>query len=158
MAFVIDLKKCKELEAKKGWVTTKVDADAGNGQECVAAVKKLIWDEKPLPTSAWRRGKKVKSGAVLPGTAIATFPKEATRKNGERFHYTGHAAIFAGYHADESGFKVYDQWKGRPFGERPLRYKCGGDVSNDGEAFFVIELKEVPSDEPALCSSSSSYR
>jgi hypothetical protein len=112
-------------------------------------------------TTLWRRGKKVKGNSILPGTAIATFP---ILSNG-KFRFKGHAAIFVRYTA--GGIEMYDQWKpsatnpvnnpGRRFSKRTITYDCSGYVSNDAEAFYVIELAEEPSNEPTMCSSTSFY-
>jgi hypothetical protein len=156
MAFMADLDKCAELAAQNIWVNKAPDL---NSRECVASVKALTGVPQ---TTLWRRGKKVKGNSILPGTAIATFP---ILSNG-KFRFKGHAAIFVKYEA--GGIVVYDQWgsgpvlpgqtlPGVPFHKRTIEYRCSGGVSNDGEALFVIELAEEPSNEPALCSSSSYY-
>jgi hypothetical protein len=148
------LSTCATLAAQNDWVSS--GSDAGS-KECVVSVKALT-ALSGVSTLLWRRGKKVKGGNILPGTAIATFP---IKSNGE-FRFKGHGAIFVSEEA--SGIWVYDQWapkpsnpEGKRFGKRLIRYKCSGHVSDDGEAFFVIELHEFPSSEPALCSSSSTY-
>ena len=152
MPFMANLATC---ETKVGtWVSS--GSDPGS-KECVPAVKALAGTPA---TSAWRRGKKVKGNNILPGTAIATFP---IKKNG-KFHFKGHAAIFVRYIA--GGFEVYDQWAPEPneppkywhpFQKRSIDYRCWGYVSNDAEAFYVIELTEHPSDDPALCRPRSSF-
>jgi hypothetical protein len=157
MAFVADLNTCATLAAQNDWVSGGPDAGS---KECVVSVKALT-ALLGVSTSLWRRGKKVKGNNVLPGTAIATFPI----KSNSKFRFKGHAAIFVSEAAN--GIWVYDQWAPKPsnptefpgkrFGKRFIRYKCRCHVSDDGEAFFVIELNEVPSSEPALCSSSSTY-
>ncbi|MDR2093489.1 MAG: BPSL0067 family protein [Azoarcus sp.] len=164
MGFIVDLKKCAELAAKNEWVSTQVDIDAGYGRECTAAVKALIAsaEGKVWSTSAWRRGKKVVGNNIMPGTAIATFPIK-NGKTGE-FRFKGHAAILVEYYGKD--IVVYDQWKpnpaiindtGNPFSKRKISPKCDDYVSNDAEAFFVIELVEEPSGEPALCGKTSNY-
>lgn len=151
MAFMANLNVCAEKAAQNIWVTGSSDPGS---QECVVSVKALSGVPQ---TSLWRRGKKVKGNNVLPGTAIATFPKSGG--NGHGFRFEGHAAIFVRYTA--TGIEVYDQWKPKPsssgktFGKRVIPFKCWGHVSDDAEAFFVIELAEVPSHEPALCGPSS---
>jgi hypothetical protein len=154
MAFMADLNRCKELAAQNIWVSNGPDAGS---KECVVAVKALTALIN-VSTNLWRRGKKVKGNNILPGTAIATFP---IKSNG-KFRFKGHAAIFVNETA--AGIMVYDQWKpsasdpdGKHFGKREIDYLCTRYVSNDAEAFFVIELAEEPSNEPALCSSSSYY-
>ena len=118
---------------------------------CVTAVKALAG--APATTS-WRRGKKVKGNSVASGTAIATFGKV---KNGH-FAFKGHAAIFAGY---EDGLAMYDQWGGstdeqrKRFSSRVVPFNCDDYVSNDWEAFYVIELTEDPSGYPMLCGPAS---
>jgi len=149
MAFMADLSRCKDLAAQNDWVSDGPDAGS---KGCVAAVKALT-GLIMTPTALWRRGMKVKDNNILPGTAIATFP--IMLGNGNSFRFKGHAAIFVGYTA--GGFEVYHQWDGVPFHRKELRYKCSGYVSNDADAFYVIELQEVSSNEPALCSSGSFY-
>ena len=162
MAFVADLNTCEAKVALNTWVSGQADIDAGKERECPACVKKLTGAPQ---TSLWRRGKKVKGNSnILPGTAIATF--KIMLGNGNRFRYKGHAAIFKGFTA--GGIEVYDQWangpvlpgqtqSGVPFHKRIIEYLCGGYISNDAEAFFVVELAEVPPTEPAVCNSVSSY-
>lgn len=143
MAFTTTISTCEEKAALNDWVSGQ--ADAGS-RECVAAVKKLTGAPQ---TSLWRRGIKVKGNNIVPGTAIATFP--IMLGNGDRFRFKGHSAIFVEYTA--KGIWVYDQYPSpaKPFGKRKLEYLCSSNISNDAEAFFVIELEEVPSGEPALC-------
>ncbi|MDR2925216.1 MAG: BPSL0067 family protein [Azoarcus sp.] len=149
MPFVANLKECETLAAKNIWVNKAPDV---NSKECVAAVKAMT-GLLGVGTSRWRRGKKVKSNSISPGTAIATFPIEVEDR--ERFRFKGHAAIFVRHAA--TGIIVYDQWDNKRFSTRLINYRCSGHVSDDGEAFFVIELAEVLSSEPALCSLSSCY-
>jgi len=67
--------------------------------------------------------------AVRPGTMIATFDDDG--------RYKGHAAI---YESQTSvGLTVYDQWSGRKFQPRIIEFRGGGYVSNDGDAFYVVE-------------------
>jgi hypothetical protein len=144
MSFIANLRDC---EAKLGTYVSS-GADAGS-KECVAAVKALAGAPA---TFAWRRGERVKGNLlVMPGTAIATFP--LTRNT--HFGFKGHAAILIRHTA--AGFEVYDQWNGTPLHRREITSSCAGYVSNDAEAFYVVELTEHPSDDPALCGSSSHY-
>ena len=153
MAFMADLNRCEDLATQNSWVSDGPDAGS---KGCVAAVKSLT-GLTATPTPLWRRGKKVKGNNILPGTAIATFPIQS---NGE-FRFKGHAAIFVSETA--TGIIAYDQWgpnnnrPGKVFGKRLIRFRCGGHVSDDAEALFVIELTEEPSDESALCGPSSFY-
>lgn len=147
MAFYANLAECKSRLGQ--YVTNDEKNGAGEpSQECPMPVKELAGAPA---TSQWRRGVKVKGNTILPGTAIATFPKQS----GGGFRYSGHAAIYIGQSA--GGIDVYDQWNGRRFNIRHIPFRCTNSVSNDGEAFYVIELTEVPSSDPALCSSSSYY-
>lgn len=67
--------------------------------------------------------------AIRPGTVIATFDADGK--------YKGHAAI---YESQTSvGLTVYDQWSGREFQPRVILFRGGGYVSNDGDAFYVVE-------------------
>lgn len=76
--------------------------------ECVSLVKTL--SKSTTPASSWKRGQKVSSGGVKPGTVIATF-------SGSHYN-SGHAAIFRGYNVKNGkivGIKVWDQnWVGYP--------------------------------------------
>ena len=139
---------------RKDWVTAPADLATNNDDYiygCATAVKALTG--APATTS-WRRGKKVKGNSIASGTAIATFGKA---KNGH-FTFKGHAAIFAGY---EDGLAMYDQWWNespiyrRHFSRRVVPYRCGDYVSNDGEAFYVIELTEDPNGDPMFCGPAS---
>ena len=133
------------------WLTAPADLATGNEEYiygCATAVKAITG--APV-TSSWRRGKKVKGNGIAKGTAIATF---ARQKDGH-FAFKGHAAIFDGY---EGGLAMYDQWWGvkpKRFDRRVVPYRCGGYVSNDAEAFYVIELTEEPSGDPLLCGPTS---
>jgi hypothetical protein len=147
MAFMADLKKCEELAAKNDWVSSGPDAGS---KECVAAVKALAFGGNVVPTSLWRRGKKVVGNSILPGTAIATFPMMLGK--GKRFRFKGHSAIFVRYLAGDD-IEVYDQYPvpSKRFGKRILNNDCSRSVSNNAAAFYVIELYEDPSSQPALC-------
>ncbi|MDR0634975.1 MAG: BPSL0067 family protein [Azoarcus sp.] len=148
MPFIVDLKKCEELAAKNDWVSSGPDAGS---RECVAAVKALAFGGKAVPTSLWRRGKKVFGNDILPGTAIATFPVMLGKD--ERFRFKGHSAIFLGY-LGEIGIEVYDQYPDppKPFGKRLIKNDCSRSTSNNADSFYVIELHEDPPGKPALCS------
>lgn len=78
-------------------------------------------------TSAWQMGPSVRGNTLQPGTPIATFP------DGK---YSGHAAIYMGQ--NEHGIQVMDQWKGRPVGERTIRWD-GQGLSNNGDSFKVVK-------------------
>ena len=115
----------------------------GNGQ-CVVFVQ--VAAGAPV-THAWKEGKKIhKGGAPLPkGTAIATFieGKYPSHTHGN------HAAIYIGQNAE--GLQVYDQWaskdkatgaiKFQPVHARTIHFHVlpGGSLSNNGNAFSVIE-------------------
>jgi len=107
-------------------VTTRLNSYVGESQECVSPVKALTGAPR---TIFWKRGVQVKGATIETGTAIATFNKKGK--------YEGHAAIYI--KQDEKGIYVYDQWSGRPLGERIILFKGKGYVSNDGDQFYVIE-------------------
>lgn len=104
----------------------------GNGH-CVPYVQTAAG--APL-TSSWTCGRKVRGSLdIAKGTAIATFDENGKYPN----QPTGnHAAIYLGQTA--SGIEVYDQWVGKPVGQRTIAFKNGqGSASNDGDRFWVIE-------------------
>ena len=153
MPFTTTIAKCKEEERKKGWVAAGADAAHINEKVrkgCVAAVKALTGAPE---TAKWRRGKKVKGNNIPPGTAIATFPVE---KDDEPFGFKGHAAIYS--FQTEGCLHVYDQHENKRFSWQMIRFQCGGYVSNDGEAFYVIEtMQDSSTTDPALCGPTSFY-
>ena len=107
---------------------------AGNGH-CVALVRECTGLGH---TSTWRRGDPVRGSDLQPGTAIATFDDDGTYGN----HTDGrsHAAILLAQTAD--GLLVCDQWVGQPTHERTIQCRAGsGDAVNDGDAFYVIEIR-----------------
>src|SRR4051812_12746116 len=86
-------------------------------------------------TSTWRRGEKVRTSELEPGTVIATFDPNGTYGN----HTDGrsHVAIYLEHRSD--GILVMDQWVGHPCAERVIRYKNGqGTQVNDGDAYYVV--------------------
>jgi hypothetical protein len=105
-----------------------------NGQ-CVKFVQTVTAAPR---TAEWRPGAWVRGNrSIRPGTAIATFEADGT--------YTpatgNHAAIYVSQ--DETGIRVYDQWRGQPVHERVIRFEGGrgagsGNKSNDGKAFRVV--------------------
>jgi hypothetical protein len=103
-----------------------------------------------VSASLWRRGKKVVENSVLPGTTIATFPVMLGK--GKRFRFKGRSAIFVRNLAGD-GIEVYDQYlvPSKRFSKRTLDNDCSRSVSNNVAAFYVIELHEDPSSQPALC-------
>jgi hypothetical protein len=99
---------------------------------CVAFVRAC---SNAPASSSWREGEKVRGNQTLrAGAAIATFvdgayPSAATGN---------HAAIYIGQ--TEEGIQVWDQWRGQPVHQRTIRFRGGeGSMSNDGDAFSVIE-------------------
>lgn len=93
-------------------------------------------------TSRWRRGAKVRNGAVPVGTAIATFSPGLTSQGGGRYENrtdgSSHAAILIA--ELNGGLRVWDQWRGHPVAERTIRWHGGqGKPVNDGDAYYVIE-------------------
>ncbi len=106
----------------------------GNGQ-CVAYVRKCTGAPQ---TGLWRPGVKVHGAEQIEfGTAIATFvdgsyPDKPTGQ---------HAAIYV--EQDATGITVWDQWVRQPVHKRLIRFKNGaGSLSNDGDAFSVIEVAD----------------
>jgi|tagenome__1003787_1003787.scaffolds.fasta_scaffold20740791_1 hypothetical protein len=89
-------------------------------------------------TVEWRPGALVRGNkSIPPGTAIATF-----EPNGTYTAETGnHAAIYISQ--DETGIRVYDQWRGQPVHERLIRFTGGqgtekGGKSNNANLYSVI--------------------
>jgi hypothetical protein len=126
--FTVSLKhaasfKGEELSDDEGWNRTK--------GECATGVQYVFYKAgKPLGrTNTWKQGVQVKGNKVLPGTAIASF------RNGK--YMNDHAAIFI--KETDKGLWVWDQWKGKKWGKRLLKFKeQRNPYSNDGELFFVI--------------------
>ena len=148
MPFKTTIAKCREEAKKEHWIAA--GADAAHSSEnvrkgCVAAVKALT---NAPETAEWRRGKKVRHHpGIEPGTAIATF---SVMKDEETFGYKGHAAIYA--RQDSTGLHVYDQYIDKSFGLRKIFFKCKGYVSNDGDAYFVIEAEQDSlTTDPLIC-------
>ena len=81
-------------------------------------------------TATWKEGIRVKGNNVAAGTAIASF------RNGR--YANDHAAIFI--RETSVGLEVWDQWVGKPWGKRTLRFDYSGasPYSNDGDLFSVI--------------------
>jgi hypothetical protein len=91
-------------------------------------------------TSEWRRGIKVRGNEIEAGAVIATFGADGRYEN--KTNGTSHAAILIAELPE--GLRVWDQWVGRPVGERTIRFRGGEtDVKpvNDGDQFFVVELE-----------------
>lgn len=97
-------------------------------------------------TAQWTRGKKVRGDlTIAKGTAIATFGPDKTYTNS--LDGTSHAAIYL--RQDSKALYVYDQWINKdkskqPVHQRPIRFqggKTGRDTVNDGDNYYVIELK-----------------
>ncbi|CAD7854675.1 MAG: hypothetical protein [Olavius algarvensis Gamma 1 endosymbiont] len=89
---------------------------------------------KPLGlTSTWKEGIRVKGNRIIPGTAIASF-REGRYAN-------DHATIFI--RETKIGLEVWDQWDGKLWGTRMLRFDYNGNTpySNDGDLFSVIEKR-----------------
>lgn len=103
----------------------------GDG-ECVAFVR----ETSGAPSSKmWKRGRLVRDAIGLSeGTAIATFDA-----NGQYAAVRGrkHAAIYVG--RDNIAITAVDQWVGQVVHERAIKFDNPGNVSNDGDAFYVIE-------------------
>lgn len=89
-------------------------------------------------TSEWRRGIKVRGNPVESGTVIATFDSKGCYANAT--DGTSHAAVLIAELPE--GLRVWDQWVGRPVGERTIRFR-GGERGvkpvNDGDQFYVVE-------------------
>jgi hypothetical protein len=83
----------------------------------------------------------VRGGEHAPGTAIATFNPDG--KYGNHTDGRSHAAILVSVNSD--GLLVYDQWLNQPVAQRTIRYRGltnSKNATNDGDAFYVIELEE----------------
>jgi hypothetical protein len=104
----------------------------GNGH-CVAFVKEVFGAP---PTASWLEGQRVRGADLPAGTPIATF------QEGRYWNKTdgnSHAAIYLSQ--DAGGIRVIDQWKGRPVGERTIRFRSGETTANnDGDAYSVINF------------------
>jgi hypothetical protein len=111
----------------------------GDGH-CVALVREVTGLP---PTAHWRRGAKVRGHAPpLPaGTAIACFDQAGRYTS--RTDGTAHAAILIAEQSD--GLLVWDQWLSHPTSQRVIRFRGGasGNVINDGDAFYAIELVDT---------------
>jgi hypothetical protein len=126
--FTVSLKhaatfKDQVLSDDEGWNRTK--------GECATGVQYVFYKAgKPLgKTNTWKQGVQVKGNKILPGTAIASF------RNGK--YMNDHAAVFI--KETDKGLWVWDQWKGKKWGKRLLKFKAENNpYSNDGELFFVI--------------------
>lgn len=102
----------------------------GNGH-CVAFVQRV---SKAGLTHNWRPGARVRGSSVPRGTVIATFAggRYASRKGG-----SAHAAVLISQ--ESGGIRVWDQWVGKPVGERLIRFLSGqGSAVNDGDSFYVV--------------------
>jgi hypothetical protein len=100
--------------------------------QCATGVQLVFaYADKPLGlTRTWKQGALVKGNRIAAGTAIASF------RDGR--YANDHAAIFI--RETKAGIEVWDQWVGKPWGKRTLRfnYKGGSPFSNDGDLFSVI--------------------
>ena len=91
-----------------------------------------------VPQPAHGEGRKVQGDPAIPrGTAIAKFEADGTYTNKSG----SHAAIYLSQ--DETGIRVYNQWRGQPVHKRLIRFEGGagskqGRKSNDGKRFAVI--------------------
>lgn len=105
----------------------------GNGH-CVHLVQRACGAPQ---TSLWRRGAQVLSGEPPAyGTAVATFGEAGGYEN--KTDGSSHAAIFV---KREPGFiRVYDQWRGKPAGERTIYDRQGrGLPVDDASRYHVVE-------------------
>jgi hypothetical protein len=102
----------------------------GSGH-CVALVQRLGAPH----TSRWRRGAKVRDGDVPELAVIATF--DAAGRYANATDGQSHVAVFL--EQTPKGLRVFDQWKGRPAGERVIQFRGGGTPADDGDAYYVVE-------------------
>lgn len=119
--------------------TTVADNYGGYWGECVSLVKAL--SKNNLATSNWIKGRRVMTGNVAQGTAIATF-----NSNGQ---YSGHAAIFNSYLAgpyppggEPPGMVVWDQnyVATHAVGKHTL-YPAGGSGGvSDADSYYVVQV------------------
>lgn len=126
--FTIDLSHAEKYEGETladepGWERTK--------GECATGVQYVFAKAgNPLgKTSTWRQGTKVRGNNIPAGTAIASF------RNGK--YANDHAAILI--KETTQGLEVWDQWKGKAWGSRVLKFSKGQDRSNNGNMFYVVE-------------------
>lgn len=106
-------------------------AVVGNGH-CVAYVREVTGAPH---TSQWRRGEKVRGGALPSGTAIATF--DANGRYANATDGSSHAAILIS--ATDAGLVVMDQWQGQPVHQRTIRPKGGaGPACDDADRYHVV--------------------
>jgi hypothetical protein len=82
-----------------------------------------------------KEGEKVRGADIPKGTAIATFINGVYPS----LPHGNHAAIYVEQNAD--GLVVWDQWVGQPVHKRLIQFRGGEgpNLSNDGDAFSVIE-------------------
>lgn len=107
----------------------------GNGH-CVPFVQRV---SKVGLASTWRRGARVRGNNIPRNAVIATFVPDGRGgwRYGNRRGGSSHAAILLSEEAD--GIRVYDQWLGRPVGQRLIRWRNGvGTANNDGDAYYVV--------------------
>jgi hypothetical protein len=115
--------------------------------ECVTYVKAVTPGLAPTITGSWKAGDAVRGNkSIVAGTAIATF------HGGSYSGQENHAAIYVKQveeGGDDDGIYIWDQYwdhKNKPpkdaksIGPRLLRFKAPKYV-NDGNAYFVLELK-----------------
>jgi hypothetical protein len=145
MPFVIDLSKLR--------MTENAYTNASGETECPLIVQQavLLDPTRPVPkTVFWRAGRRVKTaqlGAIVPGTAIATFTAAGTYPTGSEG--SRHAAVYLSH--DANGIRVIDQWvsKSTP-SARTLPFKGGDRSSNTGDHFYVIETAVTLAIEAAV--------
>jgi len=71
-----------------------------------------------------------------PGTPVATFD---AGRYASRTDARSHVAVFI--EPVEGGLKVWDQWRGRPVGQRVIRHRGGlGMPVDDGSQYYVVEI------------------
>lgn len=88
------------------------------------------------PTSQWRRGAKVRGGAVPALAIIATFGTDGRYTN--RMDGSAHACVLI--RETVEGLEVWDQWQGQPVHRRTIRFHGGqGPAVNDGDLFYLVE-------------------
>ena len=110
--------------------------------ECVTYVKAVTPDLALKQTKSWKKGDQVKgNSSIVEGTVVATFT------GGGYTGHENHAGIYE--KQDASGIYVWDQYwdhkhktptNAKAVGQRLIRFG-GPNPVNDGNAYFVVELK-----------------
>ncbi|MCX7898476.1 MAG: hypothetical protein N2444_00035 [Methylocystis sp.] len=116
-------------------------------EQCVALAKAMVGSRESVRT--WRPGPGAMSGALVPGTPIATFLDRSGRPSsrydgggtGAPGNHTTHAAVFESYARDRGGrivgINVWEQFKGS-HGQRRKTYFAQGFGTNNAANYRAI--------------------